>query len=147
MTPRFRSRIDAEFVVIGIGAPISLALVFIANGVLYGAARWWALLPLLVAMAVFVWLLNSTSYAFEGGTLLVRCGPCRWHIPLEQIFAVQDTDSVRSAPAMSMDRLEIRFADDERMLISPRDKAAFLAELHRQAPRLANQGRSSGSGV
>ena len=49
MTPRFRSRIDAEFVLIGVGAPISMGLVLIANGVLDDAARNWPLLPLLAA--------------------------------------------------------------------------------------------------
>src|SRR6185437_5070701 len=147
MTPRFRSRIDAEFVLIGVGAPISLGLVLIANGVLNDAARYWPLLPLLAATVGFVWVLNSTSYSFQGGTLLVRCGPCRWRIPLEQIFAVHETDSVRSAPAMSMDRLEIRFAEDGRMLVSPRDKAAFLAELRRQAPQLANHRHSFHAGA
>lgn len=142
MTKRFPSGIDARLVAMGVGVPVSLVLVFIANGVLFGAPPWWALLPLLFAVAVFLWLLASTSYAFEGATLLVRCGPFRWHIPLEQIFAVSETDSLRSAPAMSMDRLEIRFADDDRMLVSPRDKAGFLAELHRQAPQLANHGSS-----
>jgi hypothetical protein len=143
MTQRFRSGIDAKSVAMGVGVPMSLALVFIANGLLFGAPLWWALLPLMLAVAVFVWLLASTSYAFEGTTLRVRSGPFRWRIPLEQIFAVGETDSVRSAPAMSMDRLEIRFADGDRMLVSPRDKAGFLAELRRQAPQLANQSRSA----
>lgn len=143
MPQRFNSRIDAQFVMMGAGLPTSLALVLIVNGVLYGAPPWWASLPLLFAVSVFVWTLYSTFYCFEGATLLVRCGPFRWRIPLEQIFAVGDTDSVRSAPAMSMDRLEIRYADDARMLISPRDKAGFLAELHRRAPQLANHSRSA----
>jgi hypothetical protein len=142
MPQRFHSRIDALFVMIGAGLPISLALVLLVNGLLYGAPPWWAPLPLLLAVAVFVGLLCTTSYCFEGATLVVRCGPFRWRVPLEQIFAVRETDSVRSAPAMSMDRLEIRFADDRRMLISPRDKAGFLAQLQREAPQLANHGRS-----
>ena len=147
MTQRFRSSIDAKVVAMGVGVPTSLALVFITNGVLFGAPPWWALLPLLVAVAISVWLLASTSYAFEGAMLLVRCGPLRWRIPLEQIFAVNETDSLRSAPAMSMDRLEIRFADDDRMLVSPRDKTGFLTELRRRAPQLGNQGGSARAAV
>ncbi|HEX4052369.1 MAG TPA: PH domain-containing protein [Steroidobacteraceae bacterium] len=143
MPQRFHSRIDGQFALLGVGLPVSLALALAANHVLYGAPPWWALLPLLLAVSVVVWSLTSTTYTFAGATLLVRCGPFRWRVPVEQIFAVSETDSVRSAPAMSMDRLEIRFANDGRMLISPRDKAEFLAELHRQAPQLANHGRSA----
>lgn len=147
MTRRFRSRIDAQFALMGVGLPLSLALMLLANGALHGALPWWTSLPLLLAIGLVVWLLTTTSYAFEGAVLLVRCGPLRWRVPLEQIYSVRETGSARSAPAMSLDRLEIRFADDDCMLISPRDKAAFLRELHRQAPQLANHDRSAQSAI
>ena len=147
MAQRFPSRIDDQFALTGVAVPSSLALVLLANGVLYGAPPLWVALPLLITIGVVVWLLTTTSYAFEGPVLLVRCGPLRWRVPLEQIFSVREIESARSAPAMSMDRLEIRFADDDLMLISPRDKAAFLRELHRQAPQLANHGRSAHSAI
>src|SRR6185437_11155533 len=99
-----------------------------------GGPPWWSVLPLVAAALLFVWILLSTWYAFEGATLVVRSGPFAWRIPLEQIFAVRESDSVRSGPALSMDRLELSFGDNHHILISPRDKAAFLQALHHQAP-------------
>jgi len=142
MTQRFRSGVDGWLAVVAVGLPIALGLVFRAGGLVYGVPSWWTTLPLVLLVAVVVWLLASTSYAFEGAALQVRSGPFRWRIPLEQIYAVRESDSVRSAPAMSMDRLEIRFADDDRLVISPKDKPGFLSELHRQVPRLANHSPS-----
>jgi hypothetical protein len=37
-----------------------------------------------------------------------------------------------------MDRLEISYGNGRMLLISPEDKAGFLAVLHRRAPRLAS---------
>ena len=139
MTQRFRSGIDARFAAIGVTLPIVLTLVLGATALTPRGPPWWTLLPLIVAVLLFVWILAGTWYAFDGGSLVVQCGPFRWRIPVEQIYAVRDSSSLRSGPALSMQRLEIRFANERCMLISPRDRAAFLAELRRQAPRLAHQ--------
>lgn len=141
MSQRYPSRIDTKLAGFGIALPLLTALVFIVNGLSRGGPPWWTVLPLALATALFLWLLLSTWYGFEGPVLLVHCGPFRWRIPLEQIISVRESDSVLSGPAMSMDRLEIRFGADRRMMISPRDKVGFLAELRRQAPRLRKMGQ------
>jgi hypothetical protein len=38
---------------------------------------------------------------------------------------------------LSLDRLEIAYGDGRLLLISPQDKAGFLAALRRRVPRLA----------
>ena len=62
--------------------------------------------------------------------------PFRPRIPLEEISAVRESNSVRSGPALSMDRLEIACSNGRVLLISPGDKAGFLAALRRRAPQL-----------
>jgi hypothetical protein len=56
---------------------------------------------------------------------------------LREIAAVRESNSVRSGPALSMDRLEITYRDGRVLLISPDDKSGFLAALRRRAPQLA----------
>jgi hypothetical protein len=119
--------------------PLVLLLGFTLNALSAGAAPWWTLIPLMLAVLLFVWIVAGTWYAFEGASLVVRCGPFRWRVPLEQIYAVHESNSVRSGPALSMQRLEIRYADQRRMLISPRDQAGFLRELRHQAPQLSHR--------
>ncbi len=139
MPRRFRSRIDGWLAVPGLLVPLSLGAVLLFDARRYGGLPWWAALPPFLAALSFAWLLVSTSYEVDGGSLRVRSGPFFWRIPLQQIFAVCESDSMRSGPALSMDRLEIRFGNDRCVLISPRDKAAFLQVLHRELPTLHAQ--------
>lgn len=139
MLQRFRSRIDGQFAALGVALPIVLMVVLAATALTPHGPPWWALVPLIAAVLLFIWIMAGTWYGFDGASLRVQCGPFHWRIPLEQIYAVDASNSVRSGPALSMRRLEIRFANERRMLISPRDQAAFLAELHRQAPQLSHR--------
>jgi hypothetical protein len=136
MKRRFASKIDGKLAALGITVPLVAAAVLLLNGTSYGGPPWWTVLPLVVTALLVGWMLLSTWYAFAATSLIVRCGPFSWRIPLEQIFAVHETDSLRSGPALSMDRLEISFGDNRRILISPRDKSGFLQELQRQVPRM-----------
>ncbi len=134
MQRRFASKIDGRLAALGVTVPLVAAAVLLLNGTSYGGPPWWSVLPLVLTALLLVWMLLSTWYAFEATSFVVRCGPFVWRIPLEQIFAVRETDSMRSGPALSMDRLEISFGDHRRILISPRDKLRFLRELQHQVP-------------
>ncbi|UKE71286.1 PH domain-containing protein [Xanthomonas cerealis pv. cerealis] len=83
---------------------------------------------LLTAAAVFVigtvlpaWLLLSTAYTIESEVLIVRSGPIRQRIPLDQISDIRPSSNPISSPALSLDRLEIHYGQ-KRILISPKDK-------------------------
>lgn len=58
-------------------------------------------------------------------------------IPLKDITSVRESRSVRSGPALSMDRLEIAWGERHVLLISPEDKSGFLTALHGRVPQLA----------
>jgi hypothetical protein len=133
---RFASKTDPKLAVAAMGLPLLLAGVLVLNSMREGSAAGWIAVPLIAMAALLAWFMLDTWYGFEGGTLHVHSGPCCWRIPLEQIFDVCDSSSLRSGPALSLDRLEIRFGDDRRILVSPRDKGAFLQTLRAQAPGL-----------
>jgi Bacterial PH domain len=63
---------------------------------------------------------------------VVRSGPFHWTIPLREIRSVRPTQDVRSGPALSFDRLRVEFGAGRVLLISPRDRDAFLADLVRR---------------
>jgi len=86
-----------------------------------------------LAAVLVEWVMFSTYYEIDDAALLVRSGPFRWRIPLQEIVAVRELNSLRSGPALSMDRLEVSYSG-RRLLISPADKAGFLAELQRRVP-------------
>jgi hypothetical protein len=81
-------------------------------------------------MAVPFWAVVATQYEFQGPTLLVHPGNTR--IDIGSITSVTPTRNARSSPALSLDRLEISYGDDRTILISPREKDQFIAELTRR---------------
>ncbi len=97
-----------------------------------------AMSTLLLASAGFVlWVLHSTRYIIAGQELVVYCGPFRWRVLLESIEEIYPTRNPLSSPACSLDRLHIRYRESRfGIMISPKDKAAFLQDLVSQSPGL-----------
>lgn len=112
--------------VVGSSQPLDLGLVAFPLGVL--AIMWAVAYP--------------CQYSFEEKCLVVRSGFLRIRIPLLAITLVKPSRSLASAPAWSLDRLEIRYGRTQRVIISPREKAAFVAELEKRAPHLVRDGET-----
>lgn len=102
-----------------------------------------AFIPLLYVALVF-----PMRYGITDDAIVVRHGLVRQKIPLRDITDVKPTNSPLSSPALSLDRLEIRFGDGffKSVMISPADKQGFLAELasraglQRDGDRLSRRG-------
>ena len=82
------------------------------------------------------------EYSFDEKRLIVRSGMLRVRIPLLAITLVRPSRTLASAPAWSLDRLEIRYGRTQRVVLSPREKAEFLEELERRAPHLVRSGEN-----
>jgi Bacterial PH domain len=135
MTAVFRSKIDGKLMVLGIVAPC-VALFAVANGAQHAVGLLWLpLIATIVVAVVVVWILMSTYYEFENQLIVAHCGPLSWRIPINEISTICESNSARSGPALSMDRLEISFGRGRVLMISPKDKAGFLRELRLRAPR------------
>ncbi len=86
----------------------------------------------LFCLALCIWTLLGTYYVIDATTLVVRSGPFHWSVPLREIRSVQPTRDVRSGPALSFDRLRIEYGAGRVLLVSPREKEAFIADLARR---------------
>lgn len=134
------SKVDAWLVVVtavAIGVSVGAAIALWREG----GVPTIVLLPvtLLLGAGLPLWILLGTRYELTPGRLLVCCGPFRWTVPLKEIRAVEPTRNPLSSPALSLDRLRIDYGRGSSVMISPRDKARFLAELdrYRSAARLS----------
>ena len=137
MNTRFRSKVDAPLALLGCATPV-VALVAIGSNLAPGhRVRLVLALGVAVLAGVLLWILLSTSYEITSEHLVVRAGPMRWRIPLREITGVSASRSPRSGPALSMDRLEVRWGAASVLLISPADQDGFLAAMRRRVPRLA----------
>jgi len=88
----------------------------------------------LAAAALMLWLLYGTRYTLTDERLVIRSGPFRWRIALQAIHSVDPSRSLLSSPAVSLDRLRVRYGPSRRsILISPDDKERFLWDLATRA--------------
>lgn len=107
---------------------------------------------LMLALAAFtLWIYGSTHYTLAGAELIIRCGPFRWRVELDSIDEVSPSRNPLSGPAFSLDRLHIKYRGSRMgILISPREKTAFLLDLVSRCPDLKLEGGKvvrSSSGV
>jgi Bacterial PH domain len=94
---------------------------------------------------LLLWIYVSTYYDIDPPNLVVRSGPFRLTIPLEDITEVRHKTRYSLELAwhfgLSLDRLLIKYNKHGRpalfaVAISPRDKEGVLQELAREAPAL-----------
>ena len=124
--PRFHSKIDLflggiHLLGMLVSGAAAMSLLFQA-----GLASL-AIIPLLATGLLF-WLLIDTWYGVTDTDLIVHCGPFRTTVPISTIRAIRPTRSALSAPALSLDQLEVTHADGA-LVISPADKAGFIRAL------------------
>jgi membrane protein YdbS with pleckstrin-like domain len=98
--------------------------------------RWGASLVVLAIVAFLVYLLVPTRYTITPEELVIESGPIHKRVPLTSIISVTPTRNPISSPALSLDRLEVRYGKNDIVLISPADKTGFLTTLHQLNPAL-----------
>lgn len=100
-----------------------------------------------ISALTFTLILAATFplyYEVTERELVIRAGLFRWRVPLDGIAEIRPTRSIVSAPALSLDRLLIRFRSAKGRfrlaMISPRDQAGFLREIAARTPGMMQVG-------
>ena len=92
---------------------------------------------IMIAVILFVgWVWFGTGYEISDDELRIRCGPFRQRIPLQEIKEIRKTRSPLSAPACSLDRMEIGYGKSKRVMISPADKENFIKTIVEKSPHI-----------
>jgi hypothetical protein len=116
-----------------IGWSLLAAVIILIGGlcVYYIINQFWEALIVTLLVAGFVsYLYKTTYYTIKGGNLNVHCGFFyNTDVDIATIKSVIETNSVLSAPALSLDRMEIFYNRYDSIVISPPDKTAFIANL------------------
>ncbi len=103
--------------------------------------------PVTLLLALLLVCFLPVYYQIEASVLTIRAGFLRTSVPISQITKVQPTWNLLSAPALSLDRLEIEYSPDgvlgEIALVSPKDKKKFITDLAQSDPDLTIQGDGS----
>ena len=128
---RFASKIDWWLIVILMA---SVLLVIVGLGVAINQTEdprhaAVAVSLTLLFIALIASLLFRTYYQVDGNILRIVSGPFHWNVPIDQINSVERTRNPLSSPALSLDRLRIRYAGEKSIMISPADRPRFMKAL------------------
>ncbi len=127
----FKSKVDAWLVIV-----LAVSTVVLIAGLaatLYSRPDPLAVVVMLAATLLFLLLVGSillrTYYRVDAGMLTIVSGPLRRSVAIDQITSVERTRNPLSSPALSLDRLRIRYGDNKSVMISPADRDRFLKAL------------------
>jgi hypothetical protein len=136
MDPVFRSKVDFWLIAVVVGIPV-LVIEFMleGTGVDDRDADLIAIGTVVVVLAFFVWLCFTTRYTITSQALLIKSGPFSWVVPLQEIAGIEPTRNPASSPALSLDRLLIRYRGDGKIMVSPADKAGFMSAIEKRLKR------------
>ena len=126
------------------GVIIPIALISFNNGQ-FDPISTFIFVPLVAFLA---WIWFGTGYLVTDDELKIKSGPIRLTIPLEKITSIESTRNPISSPALSMDRLEIKYGEGKVAIISPLDKEGFINLMVRKCPMLTinrNIGKPDGA--
>ncbi len=123
MDKTYRSKVDAWLLLI-IHAVIIASVVPIgysgdvAKSVIIAAA-------LIVPITIYMF---NIKYIIRGSSLIVKDGIFTHTYDINDIRSIKPTHTLLSAPAASLDRLEINFSHDT-LIVSPKHKKDFIRQL------------------
>ena len=104
-------------------------------------------LTVLQNVALPLWLLLDTNYTVTADTLQIRSGPFRWRIALSDVREVSPSRSWVSSPALSLDRVRIRYGVGRSILVSPREKQRFIDSLRELFVEVRENATSLNAGI
>lgn len=123
----------------------SIAVLLVGAGVMLSAPGPFAarigIAALMLASGGFsLWVTYGTGYTVNATEIRARSGPFRYRIALADIVSITPSGDPRSSPAVSLDRLRIAYRNargrERALLVSPADKAGFLAAIAARCPQL-----------
>jgi hypothetical protein len=91
-------------------------------------------------LGIIVGTLRSTRYEVTGREVIARSGLFQWRVAIDEIDSIRPSRSLIKSPALSLDRLEIRYSGDRRLLVSPQDREGFLAAVVARSRHLHRAG-------
>ena len=96
-------------------------------------------LGLFVVYGLILHMFFNTTYTIDQKMLHIRCGFFRYKpINIMNMKKISKSSSIVSSPAASFDRIEITYDKFDELIISPKYKLKFTADLQKINPNLIN---------
>ena len=130
MIHKFNSKIGLE-----IAIPLFVILIGVTSLMFIDTISWLGVMIMLGLIVFVVHLFSTTYYLIKEDKLGIKCGfVFNKVIEIQSITKISESYNAMSSPATSLDRLEIKFNQNDMVLISPKNKKQFIAELKKINP-------------
>ncbi len=138
----FPSKVD-HWILLLAAVPLGVSVAVVGRALTAGPTA--GAVALIVGVEVLVLGLiastyNSTRYEVSSREVIARSGLFRWRVAIEDIESIHPSRSLASAPALSLDRLEIRYDGGRALLVSPKDREGFLQAIVERSRHLHRAG-------
>jgi hypothetical protein len=127
---KFKSAVDNWFYFCALVLPLGILLaVVMAMGSMSTFEGFIVFLAAVLSLGLPFWLVFGTWYEVGSEVLTIRSGPFRWTIPISSIRSIEASRSLIASPALSLNRLRVRYGNRKSILVSPRDVQGFKRAL------------------
>lgn len=126
---------------IGVGIVIFIVAVLVGSTIPMISPPIWVGLLINLLLFIFIGhLFLTTYYIIDGYSLCIKSSfLVNKKIDIKRVKKISETNNPLSAPAASLDRLEIIYDEYGSILISPKDKLGFIAHMIRLNPEIVVQ--------
>lgn len=119
----FKSKIDWW-----LGLPLLYPIFLSVTSIIEG--KWIGYLLLISIVLFVVFISKSTKYVVNENQLVVKCMfIVNAKIEISTIRKIEKSNSILSSPALSMDRIAVRYNKYDEIYLSPKEKQLFIDEL------------------
>jgi hypothetical protein len=94
------------------------------------------IIVLTLSAVLLLWIWFGTGYKIENHQLKIKFGPIRSIIEINDIKKINKVKSPFTAPALSIDRLEILYGKYDVISISPKNEHKFIQLLINENPQI-----------
>jgi hypothetical protein len=99
--------------------------------------EWIGYIGIGLCLLFIVFISKSTRYIISENHLIVKCMfIVNDKIEISKIRKIEKTNSILSSPALSLDRISIKFNKYDEVYISPKERQAFIDELLKINPEI-----------
>lgn len=99
--------------------------------------EWIGYIGIVLCLLFVVFISKSTGYIISENHLIVKCMfIINDKIEISKIRKIEKTNSILSSPALSLDRIAIKFNKYDEVYISPKERQAFIDELLKINPEI-----------
>lgn len=95
----------------------------------------WGLIGL-VAIGFLIWIWFGTSYGIENETIIIKNGPFKSMVKIQDINSISKRRTLLATPSLSIDRLVLHYGKYGEMLLSPKDESEFIELLLIKNPQI-----------